>query len=378
MKTSADVAIVGGGVIGLALARELSSRGADVLVIERGRTGTEASWAAAGLLSAQSDAVAPSAFFDLALESRDLYPGWTAALAGETGRDAGWRRTGVLRCGGEDLLARFAWQIEAGLPVERLDARGVATCSRGRAAAEIAFGLFFPEDAVVHSRQLVGRAPSLPRSPRRPDRGGRGGDPVSRREGSLSRGRDVFRDRGVRAGRRRRGRVGEPGPDAALRGYPSSRFAVRSSSSPTTPGSRRCSSRRRSTSFRVPTARLLVGATVERDRFREGSHGRRGRRRFSPSAIALAPSVANARVTGAWAGLRPGTPDGLPLLGESPVRSLILATGHFRNGILLAPLTALLIADVVEGARVAATSPRFRRSASRRPRSRSRDGGVSR
>ncbi|HVE66043.1 MAG TPA: FAD-dependent oxidoreductase, partial [Thermoanaerobaculia bacterium] len=156
MKATADVAIVGGGVIGLALARELSSRGADVLVIERGRTGAEASSAAAGLLSAQSDAVAPSGFFDLALESRDLYPDWTAALLQETGQDAGWRRTGVLRVGGEQSLARFEWQVAAGLPVERLDARGVARVSGGRAAVCIDRGLFFPADAVVHSRELVG------------------------------------------------------------------------------------------------------------------------------------------------------------------------------------------------------------------------------
>jgi len=80
MRSSVDVAVVGGGVIGLALAREVSSRGASVMVIERGRTGEEASSAAAGLLSPQSDAVGPSPFFDLARESRDLYPDWAAAL----------------------------------------------------------------------------------------------------------------------------------------------------------------------------------------------------------------------------------------------------------------------------------------------------------
>ena len=99
MRPSADVAVVGGGVIGLALARELSSRGANVTVIERGRTGQEASSAAAGLLSPQSDATAPSPFFDLTRQSRDLYPGWSEVLAEETGVSIGWRRAGVLRCG---------------------------------------------------------------------------------------------------------------------------------------------------------------------------------------------------------------------------------------------------------------------------------------
>jgi glycine oxidase len=94
--------------------------------------------------------------------------------------------------------------------------------------------------------------------------------------------------------------------------------------------------------------RLLVGATVERAGYNKDVTAA-GVAGLLAAAIALAPSLGAARITDAWAGLRPGTPDGLPLLGESPVRSLILATGHFRNGILLAPVTALLVADVVTG-----------------------------
>ncbi|MDQ5858561.1 MAG: glycine oxidase ThiO [Acidobacteriota bacterium] len=348
MKLYADVAIVGGGVIGLALARELSSRGADVLLIERGRTGEEASSAAAGLLSAQSDAASPSAFFDLALESRGLYPAWTEALLQETGLDAGWRRTGVLRCGSAESLERFLWQLEAGLPVERLDARQVARVSGGRAAVGIGDGLFFPADGVVHSRQLVA---ALRRSLELRGVSIEEGVAVTgfRVEGGVCRGLETT------AGPVASGRVVDAaGAWANL--DPTLSFAI-----PVEPVRGQIVELADDAGFPtvlesgevyvVPRSdgRLLVGATVERTGFVKEVTAA-GVAGLLAAAIALAPSLANARVAGAWAGLRPATPDGLPLLGESPVRSLILATGHFRNGILLAPLTALLVADFVTGA----------------------------
>jgi glycine oxidase len=94
--------------------------------------------------------------------------------------------------------------------------------------------------------------------------------------------------------------------------------------------------------------RILVGATVERAGFRKEVTAA-GVARLLAAALALAPSLESAQVTDAWAGLRPGTPDGLPLLGESPVSGLFLAAGHFRNGVQLAPLTAVLVADLLTG-----------------------------
>jgi glycine oxidase len=353
MKTSADTVVVGGGVIGLALARELSSRGSDVVVVERGRTGDEASSAAAGLLSPQSDAESPSPFFDLARKSRDLYPEWSAALEAETGIDIGWRRTGVLRFGAPELLERFAWQFEAGLPLERLEAPEIARRSAGRAARELRHGLFFREDAVVDNRLLVRTL------------------------------RSSLDHRGV----------------TVLEGVPATRFLVeagRCRGVETTIGPIRSDSVVDSAGawanfdaalpFGIPvepvrgqiveladeepfpivlasedvylvprtTGRIPDGATVERAGFRkEVTAG--GVARLLAAALVLAPTLESARVTDAWAGLRPGTPDGLPIIGESPVSGLFLAAGHFRNGILLAPLTALLVADMLT--RVKAEGP---------------------
>ena len=346
MRASADVAVVGGGVIGLSLARELSSRGANVIVIERGHTGEEASSAAAGLLSPQSDAASPSPFFDLARKSRDLYPDWSVTLSEETGAGVGWRRTGVLRCGPPEALRPFRWQFAAGLPIENMEPSEVAHRTAGRAARDLP-GLFFPEDAVVDSRLLVrGLRRSLDQ---------RGVEVVEgvavtrfRVEGDECRGVDTTA--GPVAAGRTVDAAGawanlDPGLPFPIPVEPVSGQIVELTDEgpfPTVLASDEV--------YLVPRGRsILVGATVEHTGFRkqltaEGVAG------LLSAAMALAPSLAKARVTCAWAGLRPGTPDGLPILGESPIRGLFLAAGHFRNGVLLAPLTAHLLADAVTGA----------------------------
>ncbi|MBX6365619.1 MAG: FAD-dependent oxidoreductase, partial [Gemmatimonadetes bacterium] len=95
--------------------------------------------------------------------------------------------------------------------------------------------------------------------------------------------------------------------------------------------------------------RVLLGATVEEAGFR-ATPTAGGIHRLLAAAIAAAPALADAPVAEIWAGLRPGTPDGLPILGPDPELSgLAYATGHFRNGILLAPITAALLADLLAG-----------------------------
>ena len=113
----ADVLVVGGGVIGCAVAAELAARGRGVIVLE---PGTEASGAAAGMLSPQAEARTRDAFFDLALASRELYPAWVRVLEEETGVDVGYRRSGLLHCDfagapAESRAEQIAWQQAAGL-----------------------------------------------------------------------------------------------------------------------------------------------------------------------------------------------------------------------------------------------------------------------
>jgi glycine oxidase len=97
-----------------------------------------------------------------------------------------------------------------------------------------------------------------------------------------------------------------------------------------------------------PDGEVLVGSTVELVGFRKAVTAE-AVERLVAAAIRLVPTLKSARFASAWSGLRPGTPDGLPMLGVSPLPGLFFATGHFRNGILLAPVTARVVADVLTG-----------------------------
>ncbi|MBC5803688.1 MAG: FAD-dependent oxidoreductase, partial [Candidatus Eremiobacteraeota bacterium] len=94
--------------------------------------------------------------------------------------------------------------------------------------------------------------------------------------------------------------------------------------------------------------RLLVGATVEDAGF-DVRVTARGLGTLLDAALSALPALGNLAVAETWAGIRPGTPDGLPYLGESSLSGYVVATGHYRNGILLAPVTAQAIADILEG-----------------------------
>ncbi len=353
-----DVVIVGGGLIGCAIAREVAGRGRTVAVVERVQPGAEASSAAAGLLSPQVEAEEPRPFFDLALESRALHELWEQELIAETGSDVGYRRCGILRCSfrKSPTLARSrSWQTQAGLAMEPMSAAEAVSRTGGRLSPDISEAVFFPDEAIVDSALLT-RA--VAQSAER--RGTRifTETPVRRfrLEGNTCVG--VETDAGVLEAA---GVVDAAGAWASFdAGLP---FAI-----PVEPVRGQIvelsSARELATVvqdddvYLVPRrgGRLLVGATVERVGFRKQVTAQAVAGLLT-AAIRLVPDLSQAPFVRAWAGLRPGTPDGLPILGPSPITGLFLATGHFRNGILLAPVTARLMADLLTGVEVRGLEP---------------------
>lgn len=353
----ADVVIVGGGLIGCALAAELAARGRSVTVLERAEPGTEASGAAAGMLAPQSEARSRDAFFELSLESRDLYAGWARGLAEESGVDVGYRKTGLLHCRFEsDSAESFAWQRASGLSVLARRREDLALEAGGLLSPEVRDAVFFPDEAAVDPRRLT-RAAWLAAV----RRGAvvRTGTAVLgfRIERGICRG--VETDSGpveaeatvdaAGAWAAFEGRLPLPLPVEPVRGQ------IVELSLPGQPLETIVASEDVYLVAR-PDGTVLLGSTAERVGFQKAVTAEAVARLIA-AATRLVPSLGQARFVTAWSGLRPGTPDGLPVLGGSPVRGLFFAAGHFRHGILLAPATALILADLLTGGPTRDLSP---------------------
>ena len=150
MRRTADVVVVGGGVIGCAVGRELARRGARVVIVERGAAGAEVTRAAAGMVAPQAECEGPGPVLRLGVLSRARYPAWVAAVQEESGVDVAYRRDGIVYAAltGADLrvlAARARWQRAAGLRVEPLTATRARRLVPVLAAA--VRGVFhFPDD----------------------------------------------------------------------------------------------------------------------------------------------------------------------------------------------------------------------------------------
>jgi glycine oxidase len=353
-KTS-DVLIIGGGVIGMCIARELKKRGVeDVTLLERGKLGAEASSAAAGMLTVQADAAEHDEFFDLCHQARGLYENFAAEIKDESGIDIELETSGTLSVAfAEADAARsekiFAWQSTAGHAVGKLSAAEVLKLEPAL-SPKISGGLFFPHDAQVENRQLVRALAASLRNSGVETRENTAIEELSCENGKIT---------GARTGAESFAApivVLATGAWTSLIKIESGSslnfevFPVRGQMLSYQPGQKLLKRVVMSADgYLVPRLdrRILAGATVENTGFEkivttEGIHF------LLQAAQQIMPELKNNTVSEEWAGLRPCAADSLPILGKHPnVEGLFVATAHYRNGILLAPLTGKLIAEEI-------------------------------
>jgi glycine oxidase len=339
-----DVIIIGGGIIGLSLALALRKRGLRVLIVERGEPGREASYAAAGMIADFAPELPPS-LLPLAIVSARMYPEFVHELQDESGIDVDLRDNGTL------LLSAHAasgpgWMSES--ETQNGDLESVSPEALAALEPELRLRehhVFFRKESSVDPRALTAAAI---RAVKHREVDFVSGNAVERMILSGGGAAGVFAAKttysapvvvncaGAWAG------IIPPcqfptqpvkGQILAMIGAPTVRHVVRGADV-----------------YLVPRTdgRTLIGATLE-----NAGYDKRVEpdvvRRFQQSAIELVPALRGARLHQAWAGLRPGTADGLPILGETSARGYFVASGHYRDGILLAPITAELMAQVICG-----------------------------
>ena len=345
-----DAVIIGGGVIGCSIAWRLANAGMRVAVIERGEIGREASWAAGGMLAPLAEANQADAFFDLAVASRAMYADFADELREVSGINIEYRTEGTLYLALTDedeseLEHRWQWQHEAGLNIKKLKADCILKLEPSL-NPKLRWALKFPDDHQVNSRHLV-----------------------TALEAALAKSNvDILAQTEVenilRAGNQ-------------VSGIATSRGEIKANSVIIAAGSWSALLHSKlkshvepihgqmialemtktalnhvvysSRGYLIPrlSGIVIAGATTEKIGYHKMNTAG-GIRAIVEKAVEIVPQASALKIHEMWSGLRPGSSDEWPILGADPeINGLIYATGHYRNGILLTPITAQAISELV-------------------------------
>jgi len=349
MKTY-DVAVAGGGLIGASIALELASAGLKVGVFDAHTPGREASWASAGMISPSPESAAMTSLLPMSLASVAIYPEFIRRVEELSGQRAAYRKDGGL----DVLLTEeemrtvpetLAMHRAAGLQAETLS--GEEACELEPAlTAEIRGAILRRDEASLDNRAFT----------------------EATLEAARRKGVEIYPNNGAKTlwleGRACKGLQLENGRvesqwTVIAAGCFSTRIEGAAVYAPVIPAkgqmvALRCDSVQikhdlwSNHMYLVPRndGRIIAGATIEYEGF-DRSVTAAGMKSILEGAISLVPALEKARVEETWAGLRPDSPDHLPILGPTDREGLLIATGHFRSGILLAPITAQLIREWV-------------------------------
>ncbi len=345
-----DVAVVGGGAIGLAVAWRARQRGLSVVLIDRGDLGRGASYVAAGMLAPVSEAdPGERALLEIGLRSARSWSAFAAELEDVSGRPVGYRASGTLvlardRDEAEALDRELALRERLGLRVERL-LPSAARRLEPALAPTLRAAFLAPDDHTVDPRRLTAALAVAAARAGVEYRVGQEVTAVLPGEGVEIEGRQTVRaERIVVAGGAWSGAI--PGvPDVPVRPVKGQTLRLRSR-----PGEPPLLERpvRYEGGYLVPRGdgSVILGATMEERGF-DTALTAGGLYELLRDASELVPGVLELEVTETIAGLRPGTPDNTPLIGE--LDGVLFATGHHRNGVLLTPVTAELVAAHLVG-----------------------------
>lgn len=355
---SADVVVIGGGVIGLSVAWRAAQRGLRVTVLERGELGGATSYVAAGMLAPVAEAdPCEQPLLTLGIVSARSYPAFVHELAEASGRDPGYLRCGTLLAARDDdeaeaLTRELAMRHGLGLTAHRLRASEARRLEPALAPA-LRLALELPEDHAVDPRRLTAALAD----------GARGAGAVLRagtevaevmvaggraRGARLRAGDQIEADQVVIAAGPWSATLGGIPPEARVPLRPVKGQVLRMHD-PAGPGLL-SSVLRMGPAYIVPRGdgRYVLGATMEERGFDTSVTGG-AVFELLRDAVELLPGLSELVIDELSAGLRPAAPDNAPVIGQSVTPGLIWATGHYRNGVLLAPVTAEIVASALAG-----------------------------
>jgi glycine oxidase len=341
--------VVGAGIVGMLTARELLLAGCDVTVVERGQPGRESSWAGGGILSPLYPWRYPDSVSELARWGQQRYANLCEALEQSSGVDPQWTRNGMLLTDCDEAAAAGAWAERFSARLESVDP-GQAKRLEPQLGPNIDSVLWMPDVAQVRNPRLA-QALRISLA--------QGGVAMLTDCPALEWKRDAGRISGLRTA------AGDLEADlfvVATGAWTSGLLEPTGLRLPIEPV------RGQMILFRGPPellkritlcrghyviprrdGRVLVGSTLEYVGFDKKTTAE-ALTQLKQAAFDLAPALGNLPVELHWAGLRPGSPSGVPVIGAHPeISNLFVCAGHFRNGVVLAPASARLAADLMLG-----------------------------
>jgi glycine oxidase len=350
MVSGFDTVVIGGGAVGAACAWELASTGRKVLIVEQGGHAGQAWRAAAGMLAPQIETGAGDPLLRLGLAGRDHYAGLAASLRESVGVDLGLWQEGIARVArteaeGDQLRGQVAWQQEQGLNCEWLTQDEVRR--RWPWLAPTVGALRAPDDGALDPERLVegllAGAQSLGASGAS-DRALAVLARAGRVEGVRGEARSYFASEVVVAGGAWSGLM-----QGLPRGLPVRPVRGQMAALPWPDDIPRAIIYHKDSYILARRGEAVIGSTMEEAGF-HAEVTTSGVAQIFSAIMSLCPNLLRAKVRRTWAGLRPMTPDGLPIVGPEPeLEGLWYATGHGRNGILLAGITGVLLRQLMDG-----------------------------